>query len=80
MLEHLAKNHPSCLAYVCKRKIRSDVSDEKSKLRETLDSHTTIEYIGDCKLKTKEFKGDKESLKSKYEGKKLSSIDHKEIL
>lgn len=66
VLQHLVNNHPSQLAFVCKRKIRSDVSDEKTLglSKETLDTHTTIESVGDCSVKAKEFTGDKEQLKT----------------
>lgn len=62
LLQHLAENHHSDLAYVCKRKLRNNVGDDKNLNRETLDSHTTIEFIGECDAKLKNFEGDKESL------------------
>lgn len=47
---------------------------EKNTIKETLESHTTIEFIGECERKAREYQGDIENLKTKCEEKK-SFID-----
>ncbi|KAG5683364.1 hypothetical protein PVAND_012649 [Polypedilum vanderplanki] len=60
ILEHMSMNHQSEFAYICKRSMPTFVV-----ARETLLTHTTIEFVGAHPSETCNFGGDLEKLKSK---------------
>ncbi|KAG5676531.1 hypothetical protein PVAND_006358 [Polypedilum vanderplanki] len=64
IIEHMSLYHQSQFPFVCIRKMNPNYLDRILFNKETLETHTTIEFIGNHPGKLKDFNGDLKNLRS----------------